>query len=275
MIAPLGTLLQADKAITSTENQIFRELLDCHSSKGIKKHGSYMVFGKRAVADCLERCPDMARSLLVSADDLEVSFDLARLIDKKRQRENEARFSVLSFSRPLFKELDLFGTASAILLMTTPQLTEADLTVKPKGLEILCALGDPSNLGALLRSAAAFQASRVILLKECTSPFHPKAVRAASAATGITPLAIGPSIRDLPTQDTIALDMEGTAINSYRWPQNVRLLIGEEGPGIPKERDFQRVKISIANGVESLNAPVALSIALFSYRSQLQSERHI
>ena len=176
---------------------------------------------------------------------------------------------MIALARTIFEELDVSGTHYPLLLARTPDIGEADLSKAPEGLEVLCALGDPSNVGALLRSAAAFGASKVILLRECASPFHPKAVRAASASTLLTALERGPSIKDLPgvaiNGAVLALDMNGRDLGKFEWPRNARLLIGEEGQGVPSSKSFEFLSIPMAKDVESLNATVAASVALYSY----------
>ncbi len=266
------------KQITSPDNDVFRGLRDSLDSKGIRKHGQFMVFGSRVVLDTLKIHGHLARNLVTChslANQDPVGDEIMALAQKRNQTrtENSAPgLSILDLARPLFEELDIFGTKSPILVMQTPLLAELDLkTEPPQGLEILCALSDPANLGALIRSAAAFGAHRVILLKESASPFHPRAVRSASATTLTIPLVHGPSIRDLEFAKgpIAALDMTGEALTSFQWPQGVRLLLGEEGLGVPRElTKAEMIKIPMAKGVESLNATVAASIALFSYRCQ-------
>ncbi|MEK7356480.1 MAG: RNA methyltransferase [Bdellovibrionota bacterium] len=259
-----------DKMIASSSNSIFADWRDLLQSKGIKKHGLFFIAGERAVSDTLERVPQLARSLVVCADQ-EVP---AELIERARELTtgNEPRFSVISLAKPLFDELDVSGTHAPLLLAKTPEVPTARLEDPPQGLELMCALGDPANVGAVLRSAAAFGVSKVILLKECASPFHPKAVRAASAATLLTPLARGPSIQELPKLaldgalhgPILALDMQGKDLGGFAWPASARLLVGEEGQGVPSSTKFVFLSIPMATGIESLNATIAASIALFA-----------
>lgn len=282
-----------ETAITSSENAVFKILRDTLASKGIKKHEMFLVFGERAVHDTLKLNSSLVRDIIIcqgSADDL--GSPIRAFLSSTRKLAPAA--VTLSLSRPLFDELDLFGTKAPILALQTPLIPDADLNQAPVGLEILCALSDPSNVGALLRSAAAFGASRVILLRESASPFHPKAVRAASAATLATPFARGPSIKEVANINfgqMVALDMRGALLSEYKWPENIRLLLGEEGLGLPdnaphesdqRERqpenhskihtgirsEIQLIAIPMAKNVESLNATVAASIALYSYRAQ-------
>ena len=54
--------------------------------------------------------------------------------------------------------------------------------------------------------------------------------------------------------------------NEFAWPNNARLLLGEEGLGVPDNiKHSQFIKIPMASGVESLNATIAASIALHSH----------
>lgn len=279
--------LLADKTIQSSHNPLFSQWRDCLRSKGIQKHGQFFVSGWRAVEETLLRFPELARSLFVSTDmtqnpeALHDKTEFVDLLSRARQltERNHPRFSVIALAPALFNELDAAGTHSPLLLVKAPQLESFDLTQAPEGLEIVAALGDPANLGALIRSAAAFGASRLILLREAASPFHPKAVRAASATTFLTPLFAGPSIDDYFTlaqkHATISLHMNGTPTTDFVWPKNARLLLGEEGRGIPiAERVLASdnklnkfISISMRSEVESLNATVAASIALYSYQS--------
>ena len=112
-------------------------------------------------------------------------------------------------------------------------------------------------------------AERVILLKESAHPYHPKAIRAASGMAFTVSLVQGPSIRDLPETATwVTLDTEGESLPAFQWPEDVRLLVGEEGPGLPPLPSGTRLAVPMMDSVESLNAVVAAGMALYAYRVQ-------
>jgi TrmH family RNA methyltransferase len=281
-----------NKLISSTSNTLFKLWHDLLKTKGIKKHGQFLVFGERAVFEMLELHPRFARNLLLD-ESLHSKLDTSdgqaaqkaaqktvQFAQEQMKSDGRSESMIVYLASALFKELDVFGTRSPILVMMAPEIPKIDLTDKPQGLEIVCALQDPANLGALIRSAAAFGVSQVILLKECASPLHPRAIRAASATSLSVRLVHGPSIQDLASIARqsrqahgstdfawVALDMLGSPINKFNWQKNVRLILGEEGQGVPESSDFEFVAIPMANGVESLNATVAASIALYAYRS--------
>jgi TrmH family RNA methyltransferase len=62
--------------------------------------------------------------------------------------------------------------------------------------------------------------------------------------------------------------MQGEDIATLAWPEHIRLLIGEEGTGIPSLPYSQRFCISQIHTAIPLNATVASSIALHAYRRQ-------
>ena len=55
---------------------------------------------------------------------------------------------------------------------------------------------DPGNVGALIRSAAAFGFDGVILSPGCADPFGPKVLRASMGAAGRMPVVTCPNLAD-------------------------------------------------------------------------------
>jgi len=112
----------------------------------------------------------------------------------------------------------------------------------------------------------------VILLREAVHPFHPKVIRASSGAVFVQSLHQGCAITELHQPEILkwihALDMDGEDVSTISWPQHVRLLLGEEGIGIPSFQFQQRLSIPQFHMSIPLNATVASSIALHSYRQQ-------
>ncbi len=72
----------------------------------------------------------------------------------------------------------------------------------------LWGVGDPGNVGTILRSALAFGAGSVVLGPGCADPFGPKAVRASMGAIFAVPVARAASVEELPGE-RIALVARG------------------------------------------------------------------
>lgn len=235
--------------IESKHNPKYKKWLSLLESKGIRKEGLAIVSGEKLLRELISQQPDIIEDILLPPKS-EFSID---------------DFRTTRLSSPLFKELDVVGTRSPLAVVKTPEVSEWKPSA-PRGLELIVSLGDPSNLGALLRSAEAFGARRVILTKECASPFLPKSIKGSSLASLRMPLAFAGSIKELEIQNGYALDMEGVDLGSFKWPKDTYLVLGEEGQGLPESLQLQKLKIPIARSTESLNATVAASIALYSYR---------
>jgi 16S rRNA (guanine527-N7)-methyltransferase len=138
----------------------------------------------------------------------------------------------------------------------------------PEGCTLFVPFQDPENVGAVIRSAAAFGVARVVLLREAAHPFHPRSARAAGPSLFQVPLLRGPSLADLETRHAplIALATDGPELAAEPFPERFGLVPGVEGPGLPAHlRGGTRRRIPIAPGVESLNAAAATAIALYAW----------
>ncbi len=238
----------SDLHITSPHNSKFRRWQSLLESKGIKKEGLCLVSGEKMVRELFAQQPDLIQEFILPP---KIDWDFA--IPKSYR-----------LTSPMFKSLDVLGTHSPLAVVRLPNPVEWDVD-PPKGLELIIALQDPANLGALLRSADAFGVRRVILTKESASPYLPKALKAASLSTFRLDIRFTGSIHELKVQDAFALDMEGETLSTFEWPKNAYLILGEEGQGIPQQLQIKRLRIPMTAKVESLNATVAASIALHSY----------
>ena len=225
-------------------------------ARGIERFQHCLVPGKKVVRETLVQHPAYCLELIHCAG-TPVPFPVPPHV------------TTYALSTPLFEKIDLFGTGAPILVCQVPPFPSADLEARPRGLEILCPFGDPANVGALIRTAVAMGVERVILLKESAHPYHPKAIRAASGTMFKMSLVQGPSIRDLPEPATwVTLDPQGESLPTFQWPEDIRLLVGEEGPGLPPLPSGTRLAVPMTDSVESLNAVVAAGMALYAYRAQ-------
>lgn len=234
--------------IESAQNETFKRLLSLTSSKGLKDERLFLLSGEKLVREFLKK-PNLKIAYEIMAPNQTIVMTEARTVQ---------------FSAPLFAQIDVLGTHFCILVLEQPPvpvLTAADMeTYEPRGVELVAPIGDPGNLGALIRSCEAFGVPRVILAREAAHPFLPKSVKASAGSVLRVPLARGPALAEFP-RNCIALDMQGVPIDEFTWPQAGLLLVGEEGPGFSSTEFPTRICIPTV-GVESLNVVVAASIAL-------------
>jgi RNA methyltransferase, TrmH family len=127
-------------------------------------------------------------------------------------------------------------------------------------------VGDPGNVGTVLRSAKAFGASSVALGPGCADPYGPKAVRASMGAIFAVPIARSGTVSELPGERVALIAGQGEPLRGPSDAQRapVTLLVGAERRGLPVEvvQACERVAcIPIAS--ESLNAAMAATVALY------------
>jgi TrmH family RNA methyltransferase len=132
-------------------------------------------------------------------------------------------------------------------------------------------VGDPGNVGAVLRSARAFGASSVALGPGCADPYGPKAVRASMGAIFAVALARVESIAELPGERVALVAHEGEVLSgpSTQSAGDVTLLVGAEREGLPQEivaACERTAQIPIAG--DSLNAAMAATVALYELTRQ-------
>jgi len=131
---------------------------------------------------------------------------------------------------------------------------------------------DPGNLGAILRSAAAFGFHEAMLGPGCADPFHPKALRGSMGAAFLMPLRRVEALKPDPGH-WYALDggPQSVALAEADLSEPLRLWVGNEGhgwQGVGLPEGLSRLAIPI-QGVESLNAAVAAGIACFEVARRL------
>jgi TrmH family RNA methyltransferase len=129
---------------------------------------------------------------------------------------------------------------------------------------------DPSNVGAIMRSAAAFGVGRVVLDRHCADPWSPRALRAGMG--GHFGLAIGEadnlSLEIESFQGTVlcAMPSGGTALRDAGLKGALGWIFGAEGPGVsPATARLAKLRVSIpmAPGSESLNVAASAAICFY------------
>ena len=242
--------------ISSRQNPHFKKWQSLLSSHTLEKQKAFLLSGRKVVPEYLHH-PWITQWLAPHS------------FEKTSSLKPPKKLSAYELSFDLFRDLDIFNTQFPLLVGKLPSLCSDDGTQPPKGLEVFSALGDPSNLGALIRTCCALDVSKILLLKESAHPFHPKSLKASSGSVLKAPLFQGPFLKDLkPTENLVCLDPQGQNLYDFPWPQDVQLLVGEEGAGLPEhfKEHATCLAISMNPKIESLNATVATSLAVFHYQ---------
>jgi len=158
------------------------------------------------------------------------------------------------------------------LLARAQAAREAPLVVVLDGIQ------DPSNLGAILRSAYAFGAHGVVVGRDRAAAVTPAVAKASAGAVEHIPVArvtnISRSLEELKAAGlwVAAADPRGdTSLWDARLGGPLALVVGGEGvgirPGVLGHTDF-RLRIPIGPRIASLNASVAAALLLYEVARQ-------
>ena len=138
----------------------------------------------------------------------------------------------------------------------------ADLPRTPRDVTLaLWRVGDPGNVGTLIRTADAFGAA-VALSDGCADPLGPKALRASAGAIFRVPLL---SWAEAPGQRVALVTHLGVPLAELDLDPPLTFLLGSEREGLPDDlvTDCYKVTIPLPGGAESLNVASAGAIALY------------
>jgi len=142
---------------------------------------------------------------------------------------------------------------------------------------------DPGNLGTILRSAEAFGATGVLLGENTVSAYNSKVVRASAGSIFRIPLlrqelmSALRSLRERGLRLLATSSHKGNPLKDAGLTSPLALLVGSEGAGLSREIMAQVdevVAIPHSHRVESLNAGVAASIALYEAVRQRMLSHH-
>lgn len=195
--------------------------------------------------------------------------------------ENIALFEV---PEKIFASLADTKSAQGIVLIahkpeTGKHKIEANLTGKKSPLVVvLHRTNNPSNLGAILRTAEAANVCGVVLTLNSADAFSPKSLRGAMGAAFRLPLWTGADFYEVLDWageiNLISVAADVKARKNYSeidWSKPSLLIFGSEAHGLD-ESEISRVeetlKIPMGNGVESLNLAVSAGVILFEAKRQ-------
>lgn len=236
--------------------------------------GPENVLGRNPVLECL-RAGVPATALYVAsgteADDrLKESVQIAA----------DNGISILEVSRTDLDRMSSNGMHQGIALQVPPYryahpddlLAQARTRQEPALLVALDNISDPRNLGAVVRSVAAFGGHGVVIPQRRSASVTAVAWRTSAGAAARLPIARATNLtRTLKSWadqgvQVVGLDAGGdTTLDAYDGSGPVVVVVGSEGKGLSRlvrETCDHVLSIPMAGEVESLNASVAAGVVL-------------
>lgn len=167
-----------------------------------------------------------------------------------------------------------------------PLPTVEEVCANARRIAVLENIMNPTNIGAVFRSAAALQIDAVLLTPACSNPLYRRAIRVSMGTVFQVPWTfIGRDEAEWPASGikqlqsmgfrtaAMALSDDSITIRDPRLQAEERLAIvlGTEGDGLAAETiaacDYT-VRIPMSHGVDSLNVAAASAVAFWQLASQ-------
>ena len=227
-----------------------------------------LIYGKNAVFAALQNPSRKKWRLLITKERLEELMSKAVPLPK---------YEVLS-KPELEKQLHIEGSSQGIALeCSEPLLSSLDeLMETNKCILLLDGITDPHNIGAIIRSAMAFDAALVVCSRR-SGIFAPSVSRTSAGTIDKAQIAevsnIAGAVKKLRQNEfwiaalDTAGDMDVAQLSGY---SKLALILGAEGAGISnialKQSDMI-VRIPTYNKVESLNVSNAAAISLYAIKT--------
>jgi RNA methyltransferase, TrmH family len=188
-----------------------------------------------------------------------------------------AAVAPVSVADPLFRWIT--DTAAPAGLAAEIALPEGEAGIATAGHAVfLDGVQDAGNVGAILRSAAAFGVELAVLGRGCADAWSPKVLRAAMGghfALSIAEVAdLAVALAQFPGKRVCAAPAGGVAPAELDLAGALAWIVGSEGRGVSAQVAAQatlRVSVPVAQGVESLNVAAAAAILFYERARQLST----
>ena len=273
--------------ITSRKNPLVQWAASLHEKKYREQENAFLVEGFKLFEEGVKSGADIAYVFIEESKYDRYFSAVSKLLDKCGNRETpicvlgDSCFEKISTEKApqgIITAIKCLDKSKNIIKINKVEefLSSTDFCM------LLCSVRDPSNLGAVLRSACAFGVTTVILTDDCVDPYQSKVARAAMGAL----FRVRILYTDAPASFVSAVRAKGRRVLAAELREGANsildcpvsqkdiLVIGNEGHGIPEDVSNAcdgSIYIPIGATTESLNASVAASILLWEQSKRKES----
>lgn len=137
-------------------------------------------------------------------------------------------------------------------------------------------LRSPFNVGAVFRTADAFGLEELLLSQQTADPSHRRAERSAMGAIGLVSWRRAglDCIKKEEFGPAFALELGGTPIDQFEFPERGIVVLGSEELGVSPEAvalcSLGKVSIPMSGAKGSLNAAVAFGILMYAWSFSIE-----
>lgn len=263
------------ESITSTANPLIRRLRKLRGRKFRESEGVFLIEGIAHVRQAMDHGARF-ESILVSPELLSSHGALAEV--EKRRAEG---VNVIELGREAFEsvtERDHPSGLAATVHMDERRLND-HVARRDRFSVALMEVGNPGNLGTIIRTVDAVGGDAVIVVGDSTDEYHPAAVKASMGTIFSVPVYRAATLYDLFAwtlmEDVPVVATSARATQSFwdsEFPVPCVFLFGSEAAGLPAEaieRCAGCVSMPMEGAASSLNLAVSAGVLLYEAKRRL------
>jgi 23S rRNA (guanosine2251-2'-O)-methyltransferase len=232
------------------------------------------VAGRNAVVEAL-RAGIPAKELVVA-----VGVDVDERLNESIRLSQKMGIGIREVERRQIENMTGIANHQGVALIVKPfqYSSQKEIFARAKEPALFIAVDgvtDPRNIGAIARSAAAFSADGLLIPERRNASLTAAAWKTSAGAAARLPIAqitnLARSIEDAKAFGCFIVGLDGdadTTVDSMEIAdQPLYVIVGSEGKGLSRlvrEKCDLLISIPMSSAVESLNASVAMSIALYA-----------
>jgi TrmH family RNA methyltransferase len=264
-----------DDLITSAANPLVRRIRALTGAQGRREAGVLFCEGPQPVWRAVEARADI--EMLVVAPELLAGSPSENLVEEQRARG----MRVVRVSTPVFQRIsDRNGPAGIGAVVRRRQIGLDALQVESDSVfVVLHEIGNPGNLGSIVRTADAAGATAVVLTGVTADPNSPQAVKASMGSLFSMPIARELDVDrmfDWAKSNGLALVTTSARAASssldFTFERPLALMFGSEGEGLGGDllrRGDIDLRIPMVGTASSLNLSVAVGVLLFQVQAEM------
>jgi RNA methyltransferase, TrmH family len=265
------------EVISSAANPLIKRVRLLAERRHRRREGAFVVQGIQPVWQAVEAGADI-EALIVAPGLLRPAAARAMVARQEERGVRVARVTPDLFTRIADRE----GPTGLAAIVRARPAALAGLTAAAGSVFVaLHEIGNPGNLGTIIRTASAAGADGVILIGAATDPYDPAAVKASMGALFDVPVAVAATAAEFlawAAASGVRVVAATARASDSLWAADlappVALLLGSEGDGLPGEvleragpaGGGLHVRIPMTGTAESLNLAVAAGILLYEVR---------
>jgi 23S rRNA (guanosine2251-2'-O)-methyltransferase len=239
------------------------------------------IYGKHPIEEALKMRPDVLKE--VNFEKGQKNQELLGVVDAKGIKRGEFISSKLPIEIPkdalhqgVIAEID----TNKLLISYDDFMKDIEIS-NGTALVILGEVNDPHNVGAVIRSAAAFGISAVLIPEHRQVQATGTVIKSSAGMAFHLPLVsignVNLTIKDLKDKGFWIYGLDGEAeldVSKEGFEKPSVFVLGNEGSGI-REKTSEHcdilLRIPVEKGVESLNASVAAGVVFYAWRNRQKS----